>query len=92
MNLKLGVDIREVDEEERVGAGVSNDPLQDAVNDHHQRLVVESFLELPGLPPGLGQPRLGGGEAGEEGEDGGQRPELLHLDYSADLLTELSLM
>ena len=92
MNLKLSVDVREVDEKERVGAGVSNDSLQDAVDDDDQRLVVESFLELPGLPPGLGQPRLGGGEAGEEGEDGGQRPELLHLDYSADLLTELSLM
>ena len=80
MNLKLGVDIREVDEEERVGAGVSNDPLQDAVNYHDERLVAQSFLQLPRLPPGLRQPRLGGGEAGEEGEEGGQHPGLLHLD------------
>ena len=82
VNLKLSVDIREVYEQKGVGAGVSNDSLQDAVDDDDQRLVAESFLELPGLPPGLRQSGLGGDEAGEEGEDGGQHPELLHLDCS----------
>ena len=61
MNLKLTVDIGEVYQQERVWAGVSNDSLQDAIDDDDERLVVESFLQLPGLPPGLRQPRLGGG-------------------------------
>ena len=87
MNLKLSVYIREVYEQKGVGAGVSNDSLQDAVDDDDQRLVAESFLQLPGLPPGLRQPRLGGGQAGEEGEDGWQHPELLHLDCFTDLVT-----
>ena len=87
VNLKLGVDIREVYQQERVGAGLPNDSLQDAVDDDDQRLVAESFLELPGLPPGLRQPRHGGGQAGEEGEGGGQHPELLHLGVRADCLT-----
>ena len=78
MNLKLTVDIREVYQQERVRTGVSNDSLQDAIDDDDEGLVVESFLQLPGLSPGLRQPRLGGREAGEDGDDGGQQPELLH--------------
>ena len=75
MNLKLSVDVREVDEQERVRTGVSDESLKDPVYNNHQSLVVQSFLQLLGLPPGLRQLGGGGGEGGEEAE---QEPDLVH--------------
>ena len=69
MDLELSVDVGEVDQEQRIRVGVSDESLEDPVNDDHQGVVVQSFLELLGLPPGLRELGAGGGEGGEEGED-----------------------
>ena len=44
MDLELGVDIGKVDEGEGVGAGLPQDPLEDAVNDDNYMISAKSLL------------------------------------------------
>ena len=68
MNLELSIDVREVDEQERIRTGFSDESLKDPVYNNHHSIVVQSFLQLLGLSPGLRQLGVGGGEGGEEAE------------------------
>ena len=94
VDLELGVEVGEVDQHERVGAGLAQQPLQDAV--HHDRdvVVAEAALKLAGLFSVLRH--LGGGEGGggrQEGAHGGQpgghgegrsAPKIEYLNFEMD--------
>ena len=69
VNLKLSVDIREVDKKQRIGIGISDESLQDPINDNYKCLVVQSLLQLLGLSPVLRELCKGGGQAGEDWEE-----------------------
>ena len=73
VDLELGVEVGEVDQHERVGAGLAQQPLQDAVHHYCDVVVAEAALQLAGLFSVLRH--LGGGEGGggrQEGAHGGQ--------------------
>ena len=55
MNLKLRVDVGKVDEDERVGAGLADDPLHDSVDDQHDVIMTNCSLKLSWLTSVLRQ-------------------------------------
>ena len=55
MNFKLRVYVGKVDEDERVGTGLPDDPLHDPVDDQHDVIVTKGPLKLSWLTTVLRQ-------------------------------------
>ena len=77
VDFELGVDVGEVDEGEGVGAGLPEDPVEDAVDDDDDLVPTQRLLELLGLLPVLSQ--LGAGEPQPEPSRHQRPPPQRHL-------------